>query len=433
MKKLTLFLTLLIPVLTYGQIINIPNDYPTIQQGIDAASKGDTVLVDTGTYVENINFKGKNITVASHYITTFDNSYILNTIIDGEQPVHPDSGSVVMFISGEDSTAMLSGFTIKKGSGLWMIDQTHGGGIFIKNSSSPKLKNLIVSDNVAESSNGAGIFCIDNCNSLIENVIISNNDGTGDAGTNDGSGGISIYGSSPTLTNVLITQNEGLLAGGMFVSGGSPTLINVTIADNKAYPSNWNNDTAEIISWYGSHPVLINTVVWNDSLKKIIVRDNEITISYSNIQGGVTEIENDGVIHWLEGNIDQDPLFVNLGDHPYQVNDYSPCIDAGTPETTGLNLPEYDLAGEIRIFNDRIDMGAYEWNPMVDVEESSMPEKDFLHVILYPNPFKTSTTIEYALNSPQTITITFYNQFGKEVDKIKQNQSAGKQQVVWGS
>lgn len=48
-----------------------------------------------------------------------------------------------------------------------------------------------------------------------------------------------------------------------------------------------------------------------------------------------------------------------------------------------------------------------------------------------PNPFSTTTTIEYSLNSPQTVTITFYNQFGKEVDRIEQKQAQGKQQVAW--
>jgi hypothetical protein len=50
---------------------------------------------------------------------------------------------------------------------------------------------------------------------------------------------------------------------------------------------------------------------------------------------------------------------------------------------------------------------------------------------VFPNPFSTSTTIEYTLTSPQTITLSFYNQFGKMVDRIQQKQSGGKQQVVW--
>lgn len=52
-------------------------------------------------------------------------------------------------------------------------------------------------------------------------------------------------------------------------------------------------------------------------------------------------------------------------------------------------------------------------------------------VMIIPNPFTTETTIEYELSQPQTVTITFYNQFGKLVDRIEQKHSAGKQRVVW--
>ena len=82
----------------YGKIILIPYHYPTIQTGIDSANSGDTVLVSPGTYLENINFNGKNIVVASQYLTTNDTSYIRQTIIDGDK-----KGSVVTFENGEDS------------------------------------------------------------------------------------------------------------------------------------------------------------------------------------------------------------------------------------------------------------------------------------------------------------------------------------------
>ena len=57
-------------------IINIPADYSTIQEGIDASSDGDTVLVQPDTYVENINFNGHNIVLGSLFLTTGDTSYI---------------------------------------------------------------------------------------------------------------------------------------------------------------------------------------------------------------------------------------------------------------------------------------------------------------------------------------------------------------------
>lgn len=53
-----------------AQIIHVSAYFPTIQQAIDTANNGDTVLVSPGTYLGNINFKGKNITVASLFLTT---------------------------------------------------------------------------------------------------------------------------------------------------------------------------------------------------------------------------------------------------------------------------------------------------------------------------------------------------------------------------
>ena len=133
-----------IPIGLSATIISIPSTYPTIQGGIDVAFDGDTVLVDQGTYLENINFNGKNITVGSMFLTTQDTSYISQTIIDADS-----SGSVVTFMGGESQGAVLSGFTLTNGSAY------EGGGVYIYNSS-PLLTDLHIRNNYAES-NGGGI------------------------------------------------------------------------------------------------------------------------------------------------------------------------------------------------------------------------------------------------------------------------------------
>jgi hypothetical protein len=119
-------------------IINIPADFPTIQQGIDSSISGDTILVQPGTYTENINFSGKNIIVASLFLTTQDTSYIDSTIIDGGS-----AGSVVTIESGEDSTAVITGFTIQNGNYIY------GGGVYC-DSTQPIIEYNIIRSNYAD-------------------------------------------------------------------------------------------------------------------------------------------------------------------------------------------------------------------------------------------------------------------------------------------
>ena len=83
-------------------IIDIPDDYPTIQQGIDASTDGDTVLVQPGTYEENINFNGHNIVLGSLFVTTGDTSFTSLTVIDGSYAF-----SAVRFENGENGNAKL--------------------------------------------------------------------------------------------------------------------------------------------------------------------------------------------------------------------------------------------------------------------------------------------------------------------------------------
>ena len=123
MKKILLIILFILNT-TIGNstIINIPNDYSTIQQGIDYATVGDTILVQPGTYIENLNIT-KNITLASLFLTTKDTSFIPQTIIDGNQ-----QGSSIK-ISSLDSVIkepVICGFTVINGNGSLTVEDLYG-------------------------------------------------------------------------------------------------------------------------------------------------------------------------------------------------------------------------------------------------------------------------------------------------------------------
>ncbi len=135
-----------------AQVIRVPADQPTIQAGIDAASDGDTVLVANGTYLENINFLGKAITLGSNFLISRDTNDINNTAIDGSQPSNPDNGSVVIFETGEDTTSVLCGFTITRGTGsvrfIFNANGRMGGGILCYSTGAKIINNKIINNHV---------------------------------------------------------------------------------------------------------------------------------------------------------------------------------------------------------------------------------------------------------------------------------------------
>ncbi|MCF7920177.1 MAG: DUF1565 domain-containing protein [Candidatus Cloacimonetes bacterium] len=202
MKKQVLLLFLMIMSIgAMAVLINIPEDYATIQEGINASSDGDEVIVAPGTYMENINFSGKAITVGSWFYTTQDTSYISQTIIDGNH-----QNRVVRFINEEDSSSVLSGFKIINGEFI------HGGGIYCDHTS-PHIENVIISNNLA-TYHGGGIYC-NYSNIVLSNAVLINN--SAELG-----GGYYSSDSSTILENVTITNNSAEdMGGGIYCSGSS--------------------------------------------------------------------------------------------------------------------------------------------------------------------------------------------------------------------
>jgi len=327
--------------------------FSTIQAGINAVSKSGTVLVSNGTYVENINFIGKGIKLGSLYMTTGDDSHISSTIIDGNK-----NGSVVSFINNEDTSSVLTGFTIQNGSGT-LIDaiESHGGGIYCK-SASPYLKNLNIIENSATHL-GGGIYCSLSANPIISDIIISGNK-TLDETTGQG-GGLFCWLSAPELNNVLMVNNSSIYGGGAYLGGEGTgaSFTHVTIVDNIGTYGGGiylNLDNGQ----FTHQPTVLNSIIWNNKPKQIYFSaDNNpwgIDISYSIIEGGQESISNanNATINWGAGNITSSPILTNN----YRLDPYSPAIGAAS----STDDPQTDLNGDPRPNPEGSlpDIGAYE-------------------------------------------------------------------------
>lgn len=452
-RSISIMVISVIMLFSAGQatIINIPDDYPFIQQGINASSDGDTVLVQPGTYIENVNFNGHNVVLASLFLTTGDTSYISQTIIDGDY-----DNAVVTIENDESDPCMIAGFTIRNGWFLY-YDAIPVGGILCDNSNPVICNNIIINnlgcgiacdntsatirDNIIsynEGMAGGGIFCIEFGEFIITNNLISNNIATGHLPIMGG-GGIYGWHTSMTINNNKIINNQAESDGGGIMLFETPNLIHHNlIAGNQAYrgggiacfnsSGTMNNNTitgnfadlaggvmAEDTSGI-SYIDFFNNILWADSsldLNYEIVSTNvELDVSYCDIGDSL----------WIgDGNISEDPLFIDPGNGDFSLMAESPCIDAGDPGAP------YDPDSTIA------DMGCFYYDQQVNIDEFTgvLPTKTLLFKN-YPNPFNASTLIRYELPNQSQVSIEVYDLLGRMVSALYTgSQAAGRHKIVW--
>lgn len=290
--------------------------------------------------------------------------------------------------------------------------QSKGGGICITSTDSASLRANRISGNNAD--NGAAIFLQNNINISLDRNLISANiaDFQG--------GGIFVNTGSGQFRNNLIANNTATQNGGGIYCQSSPLLINNTIAANQALVQGGG------LYLHSGNPSHQNTIYWGNSAGAnpnqifLYTEEADPDFDYCDVQGGSAAFTMSPGLTYagVYGNcIDTDPLFLAPASGPgaaftflenaYTLQDNSPCIDVGFPGFDPAFYP-LDLAGNPRVDNNRIDIGAYEaihYNgPRIVADPGSL---DFGRVNL--NGTVVQETISISNNGNQALLVSDIN------------------------
>ena len=381
--------------------IQIPQDFQTIQEGIDAASDGDSVIVAPGMWYEHLIIDEKNIVLGSWFLTTGDTAYIRQTILNGS-----NTGRVIS-VSGISGLARISGFTIEEGrsvegaairilnsqlvvdhidilnntaecgsnqyvygggifcwtSTLSLSDFTfnnnralcstppvnpEGGALFAGNSELHLIRGKII-DNYAYL--GGGICLSNNCNAFIQQVDFIANEAPWPGG------GICAFGGELNITECTFRENKGEgiysqtegslnLVNCLFTSNERGavsifdqvlTIINSTIAENGPYDNLFISCPEARI---------FNSIIWGGSDTEINFScpGSDLYLIHSLIKNGTSGISGNAEKHIIGPLLSENPLFADAV--AYSLSDNSPCIGTGIDTITSypnLAAPLFDL------------------------------------------------------------------------------------------
>lgn len=318
--------------------INVPADFPTIQEAIDVAMNGDEICVAPGTYNETIDFLGKAITVYSSdgpEVTTIDATGL--------------NDSVVKCTSGEGPGTVLRGFTITGGVG------TVGGSL----NGIEAFLELLVGPSFGPLSVGGGMYNDDSSPTVTDCIFADNTAGAG--------AGIMNIGGSPSVTNCAFIQNVAIAGGGMANDTANPSVTNCSFSENI---SDFRFFTfGGGMANFSSNATVDNCILWGDLPVEITnFAGGTTTVRFSDVQGGWSGAGTN--------NINANPLFVDAPNGDLRLAADSPCIDAADNTAVPAGITT-DLDGNPRFVDDPdtpdcqqapgecgdppvVDMGAYE-------------------------------------------------------------------------
>jgi hypothetical protein len=305
---------------------------------------------------------------------------------------------------------------------LGSIPANSGGAILTINFNKISITNSLFEFNKADISSppytpSGGAIGIINSSPLIQKCIFRNNK------AEDAAAIVAYDNASPVISNCLFHNNQAASDAGVieFNTNSNGIIINNTFADNHAA----NGGAIQVKS--NSSPMFINNIFWGNeastSGNQVQIEDasSQPGFYYCDIEGGQADFGGVAFTGNYLFNIEEDPLFDSNGDYPYALQVGTPCYNAGTPDTSSWfyseYLPETCLMGIERIYDGRIEMGAYE---LLFTGIHNPDNYDNSDLKIYPNPTSGQFTIEFTANETAVVLVEIVNGIGQQVWKSEE-------------
>ncbi len=322
-------------------------DFVDIQSAVKVAASGDSICVTAGTYVGSDDFvfkwHKKDLKILGGFQSVAGpRTQMGQSIIDGESKRH------CVATNDLSKNSEISGFTFTRCEADRGEGDSHRGAAMLNNSS-----DLVIKNNIFENNHAVVAPAIFNIQShvTIDQCLFRNNVGERESSAIFDKEGSPVIVNSVFFKNIVNSFKENSkFAGVVVLSDSAAKITNATFALN-SYKDATIKPSAVIFSNNAklASIEIINSIL-RDGGKEILKlngKSKDPIVEYSNIQGGFPGI----------GNIDLDPMFVDVLSGDLGLLSGSPSIDSGAMK----NAPLVDIFGNPRPSGRGIDMGAYEF------------------------------------------------------------------------